>query len=376
MSLQNNAELIDQPVANDGADEFGDFLISQMQQIQEAVNTSESSRLASEDTEPADAASSVSPDLQDDQVAESDDVLPEDAFLSDDESEQHIKAHNDALDDSVASPSVAAESGEALEEPGNDASQLDTPFLGFSSARELMGKGGSLDMAMSGLRKPPVLDNEPVADPAHRQTVEMNAASAALMMGGAGLMKIGQLVGKGVGSSVGAVGSGLSRWQIQKAEKEMNTSLSVLSAGLENLRHKGLGQLDDKGVGLAERQEMAKQFFASPGNGVLLEQLFADADRLKHKARVLLEKSVKDDSSADAVAEHVLEPLRRLTDKNEQMMESLKLGDETLLDRMDSAMNSLFSMLKNMLQKLADTLGLGKGEKPEASAAKPGPAMC
>ncbi|MCF6783412.1 hypothetical protein [Stutzerimonas stutzeri] len=389
---QDNADLFEHAAGeDDDATELIDFLASQTtnQIIEEEVNSLAEQKHSAPTNEVNKAPESSLEPLEEEQLSLLDDVLPDDAFLSEDESDQHIRSHNDALDGppSVGDELAQVDDAEAEvretshESPEDGDHQANDPFLGFASARALIGDNQGLDKALSGLRKPPSgLDKDQGNVQSRMEPVEMNAAGAAMMLGAMGLLKIGKLAalaGKGVGSGAGLIGKGLSNWQGNRAEKEMQSSLSVVAAGLDNLRHKGLGQLDDINLGVSERQEMAKQFFARPGNEVLLEQLFADANRLKHKARTLLEKSVKasDPVDAEALISRVLEPIRQFTDKNEQMMESLKVGEETLLDRMDNAMNSLFSLLREMLQKLADSLGLGKGEKPAASGVNSGPVM-
>lgn len=386
MQSQNNADLFDQQDDKADADDFGVGLLAQMQLLQEtqqARSAPEMSQANLAITAEADEEGEVDvvepPEAQEEPAIADDGVLPDDAFLSEEESAQRISEHNDALD-GVSAPDKQPSETTAPEAEGlgggdqdAEASLVNEPFLGFASARELLAKGRSLDTAFAaGLRKPPVGDSDQQDDDqAQSNTVDMNAATAALMLGGIGLMKLGKTMGKGIGS----VGAGISLWKSHKAEKEMNESISLLSSGLDNLRHKGLVQLDDESLPVGERQNMAKQFFSHPGNEVLLEQLFADADRVKAKARVLMEKSIKNDSSADAVADRVLEPLRRLTEKNEHMMDSLKLGDETLLERMDNAMNGLFDSLKAMFKAIAGKLGFGGGNKPESSGSKLAPTM-
>lgn len=335
-----------------------------------------------------------------------------DDFLTDEESEQAIKSHNDALDgpagkgdegdegdegDLEVENVIEQESEQALEndvEVQDDGPTVDEPFLGFSSARSFMGSGQSFESALNGLRKPSMKAADPLAaaGQAMDQVEEMNAqqrqqpnanaddrlqmnlGKAALMMGGMGLLKLGEMMGKGaglMGKGAGVIGNQISRYQMTRAEKEMSESLSVLSNSLDGLRSQGLGQLDDKGVSLAERQEMAKQFFAQPGNGKALEAMFDNVTKMKRQARILIEKGVNAGDSADAVMDRVLEPMRRLTEQNEPFLESLKMGGDTLLDKMDNAMNSLFEILKSMFQKLTNTLGLGSG----AAAKQSGPSM-
>lgn len=346
-----------------------------------------------------------------------DDLPSEDEFLSEDDSDKIIRDHNAALDGKGASSESATEDENTGQSESSDIQDGDEqslkegdekeeealasdPFLGFSSARDFMSSGRSFESVMSGLRKPKhfagersSLGEKPVeqagmvneSNTAYADTpqrVEMNAGRAALMLGGAGLLKLGSLLGKGVSSGAnlafsgaGKIGSGLNRWQVSKAEKELKGSLNSFSEGLNSLRAQGLGQLEDKGVSLDQRQEMAKQFFNRPGNEHLLEELFESAARMKAKARVLLEKSVNSDDSPDAVLDRVLEPMRRLTDQNEQLMASLKLGDETLLERMDNAMNSLFDLMKAMFQKLAETLGMDNSDKSAPSSSNQSPSL-
>ncbi|MBA1280235.1 hypothetical protein [Stutzerimonas stutzeri] len=326
----------------------------------------------------------------------------DDDFMSDEESEQTIKSHNDALDGgSNAGDACDTNGPEPDDEVDNSEAEADLqgvasvedPFLEFASARDFMGSGKSFDSVLSELRKPAINDDpslfaeqalersstsnvsEPQGGASGHERVDIGAGQAALMMGGIGLLKLGQLVGKGVGASAGLVGNGagyvgeqLSRWQVAKAEKDMRSSLTGLADGLGELRSQGLGRLDDKGVDLAERQEMAKQFFSRPGNERLLDDLFETANRLKRQAKVLFEKSAGAGETPDEVMGRVLEPMQRLIAQNEHMLESLKVGDESLLEKMDNAMNGLFDMIKAMFQKLTSSLGIGA---PEAKRSGP-----
>jgi hypothetical protein len=305
--------------------------------------------------------------------------------------EAQIKAHNDALDGKKSQPESAANSSEddlqdvpeADNEQQDGASESDVindilgkPFLGFDNARSFMGNGQSMSGLIESLRKPPMrnagvaaaFDNamDKVGGEQNKlsedQKISMGLGQAVLMMGGMGLLKLGSVIGKG-GSFVG---DQMGRLIETTQAKQLKASISGLDAQMDMLRGQGLGQLDDKGMTLAERQNLAKQYFSQPGNKQQLEQMFEQVDKLKQQARLMIEKGLKKGDSPDAVMDRVLEPVRRFTEQNEAFLESVKMGNETLLEKMDGAMNSLFEMLKRTFQRLASAMGGG-------SAAENGP---
>lgn len=322
---------------------------------------------------------------------------------SDEDSDAQIKAHNDALDGKTT-PEITSDSDGHTAEPETDV-EIPEPegpseaelinelfsqkFLGYNNARALLGSGDTLAGRLDELRKPlmrnerertaldEAMDAAPGADNENKQgqgeQVSMSAGAAALMMGSAGLAKLGSVIGTSlglVGQGCGLVGQEIGRQIDSRHSKQLKSSIVGLDTQMDMLRSQGLGQLDDKGMTLAERQNLAKQYFSQPGNKQQLEQLFEQADRLKQQARLMIEKGLKKGDSPDAVMDRVLEPLRRFTEQNEPFLESLKMGNETLLEKMDGAMNSLFDIIKRTFQRLAGALGIGAGaeDSPKANA--------
>lgn len=321
-------------------------------------------------------------------------TLEELMLVDDDESEAQIKAHNDALDGKAASensldgdePTVEpeAEAGSQEQEGPSEAEviseMLNKPFLGFDNARSFMSNGQTMTGLVEKLRKPP-MRNSAVGEALDKaldragsdseqsragdeQKVSMGVGQAVLMMGGMGLLKLGSVIGKG-GSFVG---DQMSRLIDTKHAQQLKASIGGLDTQMDMLRGMGLGQLDDKGMTLAERQNLAKQYFSQPGNKKQLEQLFEQVDKMKQQARLMIEKGLKKGDAPDAVMDRVLEPMRRFTEQNESFLESLKMGNETLLEKMDGAMNSLFEMIKRTFQRLAGALGVGAGAENGSSA--------
>ncbi|MDV5863640.1 hypothetical protein QM298_22725 [Pseudomonas mendocina] len=118
---------------------------------------------------------------------------------------------------------------------------------------------------------------------------------------------------------------------------------------------------------------MAHQFFSNPENKRYLDSLSEHAYKLKKQAMLMMDKGIKKGDAPDAVVERVLEPIRKFTEKNEALLDSVKIGGETLLQKMDSMMNSIFSSLQKLFQRIAGALGFGGGEKgPAATAPKMG----
>lgn len=298
--------------------------------------------------------------------------------------EAQIKAHNDALDGKKSQPESAVSSGEddlqdgpeAVDEQADSASEaevindiLGKPFLGFDNARSFMGNGQSMSGFVESLRKPPMrnagvaatIDNamDKIGSEQNKsgedQKVSMGLGQAVLMMGGMGLLKLGSVIGKGGNF----VGDQMGRLIEAKHATQLKASISGLDSQMDMLRGQGLGQLDDKGMTLAERQNLAKQYFSQPGNKQQLEQMFEQVDKMKQQARLMIDKGLKKGDSPDAVMDRVLEPMRRFTEQNEAFLESVKIGNETLLDKVDGAMNSLFEMLKRTFQRLASAMGFG-----------------
>lgn len=310
-------------------------------------------------------------------------------LFSDETSDALIKAHNDALDGKLDESTVENAEVEAIAEDASADDQeavtdaqnslMSEPFFGFNNARSFMGSGQSMAGIVEGLRKPPIKEVPPQGAAAQALNdaginqagakedprITLTLGRAALLMGGMGLAKLGGMIGGG-GS---LIGSGIGKLYNLQQDKVLRNSMDRMSSQIGALRNEGLGQLEDKGIPLDERQNIAKQFFAQPENKAQLEQLFEQANKVKKQARLMIEKGLKDGESPDSVMDRVLEPMRRFTEQNESFLESVKIGSETLLERMDGAMNSLFELLKQMVQRLAGALGMGgaAGAEPASS---------
>lgn len=315
--------------------------------------------------------------------------LDDDVLLTDEESEALIKAHNDALDGKVESePGHDIEAVAELDDSGSELSEgdaitendvLNQPFFGFDNARSFVASGQTMSGIIEGLRKPPVKSVNPQEaveqgiEGAERQSkaaleddrINLGLGKAAMLMGGLGLMKLGDMIGSGSG----LIGSGIGKLYNMRQERALGAAIGSLDASMEMLRGQGMGQLDDKGVSLADRQSLAKQFFSQPENKAQLDALFDQADKIKQQARLMIDRGIKNGDAPDVVMDRVLEPMRRFTEKNEPFLESIKLGNDTLLDKMDNAMNSLFEMIKQIFQKLAGNLGIGTSAGAGSSAA-------
>lgn len=315
----------------------------------------------------------------------------DDEFLSEEESAALIQAHNDALDGGQkptpdeSDSAENADSAGAEDEPAevDDADEITSetsldesaqrqpePYGGHASAREFIANGASLDDFVSQLSKPPVKSlqarvedalDKPAAAAGADDRVSMGLGKAALLTGGAGLMKLAQLISGGGGM----ISSGIHSWQLGKADKQLRDAVSGLGIQLDGFRAQGLSELDNGKLSLHERQEMASQFFAKPENKQQLLSMFDEVNTMKQRARGLIEKSIAKGESADAVLERVLEPIKHFTDANEKFLESLKMGNETLLEKLDDTMNSLFELLKQMFARLAQSLGIGGKQSSE-----------
>ncbi|MDU4254469.1 hypothetical protein [Pseudomonas sp.] len=323
----------------------------------------------------------------------------DDEFMSTEESAALIKEHNDALNgvvepasvpaDSAVQEEVAdaqAESPELAADPaseslleqaiGDGVDAEPDPFDGFKSARDFMTNGGSISGLVEKLNKPPVKamhspSELPLDAPLHAHSqaqaagadprVQMGLGQAALMTGAYGLSKLSKLLADGAGM----LGEPLHAWQLKKAETKLSSSLSTLDSRLNSFRSLGLSELDNDSLSLSDRQEMARQFFAQPDQKAALNEVFSSVNELRRNARVVMEKSMDRGATAEEAAENALEPLRRFTDANEKFLESLKMGDETMLEKMDNVLNGLFEMLKQMVARITEMLGVGNKQSTE-----------
>lgn len=335
------------------------------------------------------------PEVVDAGISEQIDLpMADDDFLSEEESAALIQEHNDALDGVAPKPDVGpneaedseaeAESDDSLDatlvvndvqeqleqviEQGNDATH--EPFDGYSSARDFMSNGASISGLVEKLSKPPVknLQNQVEAaidGQATQQMVDdrmpLNLGKAAMLTGAYGLAKLSKMLSGGAE----LIAEPIHAWQVKGAEKKLGEDIQSIDSRLDSFRSQGLLELDNGDLPLTERQEMARQFFAQPGNKAMLSELFDSVDGLRRKARHLIEKSIDRGDSPDEAANRALEPIKRFVDSNERFLESLKIGDETLLEKMDNVMNSLFEMLKQMFARMAQMLGVGANKSAE-----------
>jgi hypothetical protein len=322
--------------------------------------------------------------------------MSDDDFLSEEESAAIIQAHNDALDGVVAKPDEAqdetvvsdaegnVESSESLDaaevatdvqaqldqamEKGSDAAP--EPFDGYSSAREFMSNGASISGLVEKLSKPPVksLQNqvEAAMDSSAPQQMaddrmQLSLGKAAMLTGAYGLAKLSKMLSGGAD----LIAEPIHAWQMKGAEKKLGEAIQSMDSRLDSFRSQGLFELDNGDLPLSERQEMARQFFAQPGNKAMLNDLFDSVNGLRRQARQLIEKSIDRGESPDEAANRALEPIKRFADSNEKFLESLKMGDQTLLEKVDNVMNSLFEMLKQMFARMAQMLGVGANKSAE-----------
>ncbi|XLY90568.1 hypothetical protein ACK8QS_22370 (plasmid) [Ectopseudomonas mendocina] len=310
----------------------------------------------------------------------------DDDLLSSDESEAMIAAHNAVLSGGKQEQDSSAEESPELGDSVTEEDllkQIEEPYFGSDSARSFMAKGESMNSFMNGLQKPSMKEfpqdqfDRAMASSAAAQNnpqeaaprFEMSLGKAALLMGGVGLAKLGKAIGEGGG----AISSSLSNYIDARQNAQLDRTISGFDSELQGLRDAGLSGLDDSRIPLDERQEMAHQFFSNPENKRYLDSLSEHAYKLKKQAMLMMDKGIKKGDAPDAVVERVLEPIRKFTEKNEALLDSVKIGGETLLQKMDSMMNSIFSSLQKLFQRIAGALGFGGGEKgPAATAPKMG----
>jgi len=320
------------------------------------------------------------------------DLLDDDEFLQPEESAALIQGHNDSLDGVSTKPEAdveggteedideAAEASESSEVVADVQAQLEQaieqaaeaepePFDGFASARDFMSNGASLSGLVEKLSKPPVKtlqdqvesamtnQQQPMAD----ERIQMSLGKAAVLTGAYGLAKLSKTLAGGAGF----VADQVHTWQMKSAEKKLNETLFSMDSRLHDFRSQGLFELDNGELSLSERQEMARQFFAQPDNKAKLNELFDSVNGLRRQARTLIEKSIDRNESPDEAATRALEPIKRFAESNEKFLESLKMGDVTLLEKVDNVMNSLFEMLKQMFSRMAQALGVGAKKSAE-----------
>lgn len=262
------------------------------------------------------------------------------------------------------------------------------PFDGFSNARDFMANGASLSGLVGKLSKPAAKveansgtpsatqasganaapsqapEDQQQGGPQPEDRVQMSLGRAALLTGAIGLSKLTKVVASGGN----IIGDKLHDWQIGSAENKVNQSINSLQSRFADLRGKGLSGLDNPSLSLLDRQEMARQFFAQPENKGALGEMADLINKMGRDARTVIERSMSKGETADDAANRALSPLRRFTEENEKLLESLKDGNETLLEKMDNVMNSLFEMLKQLFTRLAQSMGVGS--KPSS-----GPSM-
>lgn len=264
------------------------------------------------------------------------------------------------------------------EEPEESFSLEKTPFGEASSARGFIERGHSMNGLVAKLSKPPRnsagAEQESLHQPAVQDSHQGQAAQergdislgrAIGMMGAKGLLGLGAMLG--AGGSV--VNSAITEYSFNRTERDFGDVISDIRAQMSDFHASGLSMLESESMTPEARETLTKQFFANPENTLKLDALVKNLDRMEWLSRKLIGKGVDRGMDGDMLLRQAVDPINRIMKEHEKLLESMKVGDRSLLERMEGSINNLFSVLRDLLVR---AMGAFQGSGARASGPQMG----
>jgi hypothetical protein len=176
------------------------------------------------------------------------------------------------------------------------------------------------------------------------------------LLGGAGLMALGNMVKAGSASITNGVAS--SKYhrlsgEIDTLTRNMDSILTKFDkAGFTS----GLNGLKDE-----HKAEFVKEFVSRPENKLQMDSLVQSVGNLSTKAEKALVAGASAGLSADQLDVEVGRKIKNLSDQHKQILGSLHDHNGTKLsERLDSMINRIGDMLQQMFRAVADKLGFNQ----------------
>jgi len=173
------------------------------------------------------------------------------------------------------------------------------------------------------------------------------------LLGGAGLMALGNMVKAGSAS----ISNGVASSKYHRLSGEIDT----LTGNMDSILNKfdkagftsGLNGLKDE-----HKAEFVKEFMSRPENKLQMDSLVQSVGNLSTKAEKALVAGAAAGLSADQLDVEVGRKIKNLNDKHKQILDSLQdHNGKKLSERLDSMINRIGDMLQQLFRAVADKLG-------------------
>ncbi|MDZ5605237.1 hypothetical protein SJI00_20910 [Pseudomonas sp. RP23018S] len=176
------------------------------------------------------------------------------------------------------------------------------------------------------------------------------------LLGGAGLMALGNMVKAGSAS----ISNGVASNKYHRLSGEISTLTGDMDTILNNLDSAGftsaLNGLKDE-----HKVEFVKEFMSRPENKQQVDNLVQSVGNLSTKAEKALVAGAAAGFSADQLDVEVGRKIKSLNDKHKLILDSLEdHNGKKLSERLDSVLNRIGEMLQQLFRAVTDKLGFNQ----------------
>lgn len=176
------------------------------------------------------------------------------------------------------------------------------------------------------------------------------------LLGGAGLMALGNMVKAGSAS----ISNGVANSKYHRLSGEIDTLTRNMDGILNKFDSAGFTS-GLKGLKDEHKAEFVKEFMSRPENKLQMDSLVQSVGNLSTKVEKALVAGATAGLSADQLDVEVGRKIKNLNDKHKQILDTLEdHNGKKLSERLDSMINRIGEMLQQLFRAVADKLGFNQ----------------